>query len=139
MVSVTLSNVVEPHCWEVGQMPLFKKRKEKVLELKKKEQLELLKEGLKTGKAKQVYKVLIRDPLVGIKEDYWELSEEQVKKWVDEESIAYVNLHYEGGQPQYSFVSKTLWEKWDKVEEIMLNPTLSSEEQAQAIEKLVEG
>ena len=119
-------------------MPLFWKRKEKVRELKKKEQLELLKEELKTGKAKQVYKVLIRDPLVGIKEDFWELSEEQVKKWVDEEGIAYVNLHYEGGQPQNSFVSKTLWKKWDKVEEIMLNPNLSNEKKAKAIEKLGE-
>ena len=120
-------------------MPLFKKRKQKVPELKAKEQLELLKEGLKTGKAKRVYKVLIRDPLVGIKEDYWELSEEQENKWVDEEGIAYINLHYEAGQPQYSFVSKMLWDKWDKVEEIMLNQTLSSEEQAQAIQKLAKG
>ena len=117
---------------------LDKKRKEKVFELKgNKEQLELLKKGLKTGKAKRVYKVLIRD-LVGIKEDFWELSEEQVKKWVDEEGVAYVNLHQEGGQPQYTFVSKRLWEKWDKAEEIMLNPNLSSEKKAKALEKLVE-
>jgi len=120
-------------------MPLFKKRKEKVLELKKKEQLELLEEGLKTGKAKRIYKVLIRDPWVGIKEDYWELSEEQVKEFVDEEGIAYVSCHYEEGQPKYAFVNRTLWEKWDKVEEIMRNPILSPDEQAQAIKKLMEG
>ena len=91
------------------------------------------------GKTKQAYKVLIRDPLVGIKEDYWELSEEQVRKWVDEEGVAYISLHYEEGQPQYLFVSKKMWENWDRVEEIMLNPTLSSEEQAKAIKKLLEG
>ena len=117
-------------------MPLFKKREEKVPELKTKEQLKLLEKGLKTGRAKLVYKVLIRDPWVGIKEDYWELSEEQVKKFVDGEGIAYISCHYEEGQPKYTFVAKMMWQKWDKVEEIMLNPTLSPEEKAQAIQKL---
>lgn len=113
-------------------MSLFKKKKERINELKKK----MINEALETGKAKEVYRVLIRDPWVGIKEEYWVLSEEQVKKWVYEDSTAYINCHYDQGQPHYSFVAKTLWLKWDEAEKIIRNPDLSDEEKSKALEKL---
>ena len=118
-------------------MRLFKKRNDKILELKTKEQIELLKEAIDAGKAKRVYKVLIRDPLIGIKEDYWELSEEQVNQHVNNEGIAHVSCYYEEGQPKYAFVDELLWKNWDKVEELLLNsPTMPREELLKAIRKL---
>lgn len=109
-------------------MPFFKR--------KRREANGWLDRALQKGQAKRVYRVLIRDPWVGIKEDYWELSEQQVESFVDEEDTAYVSCHYENGQPEYSFVAKTLWERWDEVSKILLNPALSPEEQAKAIEEL---
>ena len=118
-------------------MGLFnRKKKEEVLELKTKEQRELLNKAIKAGQAKRVYKVLIIDPLVGIKEDYWELSEEQVQKHVNNEGIAYVSCYYENGKPQYAFVAEKLWKNWDKVQEFLTNnPGMPPEDLAKAIAK----
>ena len=86
-----------------------------------------------TYESKMRYKVMIRDPMRGILEDYWELSDRQVKQFVDEEGTAYAMCAYFNGEPKYSFVNKVLWENWDKTEKIMLNPNLSAEKRNQAL------
>lgn len=97
-----------------------------------------LRELLKKGRARRVYQVLIKGPWEGVKEDHWELSDEQVRKFVDAEGIAYAICPYKKGEPQYSLVAKRLWERMEDVEKIMGNPGLSPEEQQQEIRKLIE-
>lgn len=99
---------------------------------------EELQKMLKIGAAKRVYKVLIKGPWDGIKEAYWELSDENVKTFVDEKSYAYAICANENGEPKYLLSKKNIWENMEKVEEIMMDSSLSETERAEAIQKLGE-
>lgn len=94
------------------------------------------KEFMDKGQAKRVYKVLIKGPWAGVKEDHWELDEETLKKFGDENDVVRVMCVYEKGEPKYNFVAKKMWEKWDEVSQIVSNPSLSPEQQAEAVKKL---
>ncbi|MDO8459956.1 MAG: hypothetical protein Q7S74_02515 [Nanoarchaeota archaeon] len=98
---------------------------------------EQIKELLKKGGAKRVYRVLIKGPWDGIKETWWELSDDVIKKFVDEKDYAYATANYEKGELKYYFVSKRLWEKQEQMEEIFMDQNLSPEQQQEAVKKLI--
>lgn len=94
-------------------------------------------EFIDKGQAKRVYKVRIKGPWEGVKEDHWELDEETLKKFGDENDVVHVMCVYEKGEPKYNFVAKKMWEKMDEIGKIVSNPNLSSEQQAAEVKKLL--
>lgn len=99
---------------------------------------EQIEEMLNKDGAKRVYKVLIKGPWDGIKEAWWELSDDVKEKFVDEKDYAYAIAHYEEGELKYHFIKKRLWEKQEEIETILMDQNLSQEQQAEAIKKLSE-
>src|SRR3989344_6871755 len=99
---------------------------------------EQIRELLKKGGAKRVYKVLIKGPWEGVKEDYWELSEESIEKFIDEKDHAYAMAYYKKGELNYLFVVKRLWEKEEQLGEIVMNQDLSEEQRFKLINDLAE-
>jgi len=91
----------------------------------------------KQGLAKEVYKRLIKGPWDGVKEDFWDLTEEQVKKFGNADKLVYAICHYENGEPKYALVSKRFWEKLDEIEKLLVNPSLTEEQKTAEIKKLV--
>lgn len=89
-------------------------------------------------KIKQVYKVLIKGPWDGIKEDYWELSEDIVKKFGDENNIVHIICTYKKGEPEYDFITKRIWEKLYEIGQIIDNQNFSAEQQSEEFKKLFE-
>ena len=53
-----------------------------------------------------------------VKEEQWELDEETIKKFGDEEDTVRVICVYEKGEPSYNFVAKRMW--WDEMEKLLL-------------------
>ena len=98
---------------------------------------EQIKELLKIGSAKRLYKVLIKGPWNGIKEAWWELSEEIKIKFIDEKDYAYAIAHYEKGKLKYHFISKRLWEKQEQLEKIFMDQSLSPEQQKEVAKRLI--
>ena len=96
---------------------------------------ERMKDWINSGKAKRVYKVLIKGLAFdgSIKEEFWELSEEDRNQFVCNDDTAYVLCHFENGEPQFFFIAKILWDNLDEVSEIMTDPVLT---QAQRIAKI---
>lgn len=99
---------------------------------------DVLEKMLTKGGAKRVYKVLIKGPWDGVKEAYWELSDENVKTFVDEKDYAYAFCANEKGEAKYMLLKKKIWENMEEVTEIMLNPKLSQAERAEAMRKMGE-
>jgi len=97
---------------------------------------EQLKELLKKGGAKRLYKVLVKGPWDGVKETLWELSDDTVAKFVDENDYAYAICAYEKGEPKYTLTKKKIWDNMDDVEKIITNLNLSDTQKAEAIKKL---
>ncbi len=90
------------------------------------------------GTAKRVYKVLIKGPWPGIKEDYWELSDENVQSHVYNGEVAYAICAFEDGQPNYSLVKKGLWNYMDDIASVMSDPSLSQGEKLTKIKRFAE-
>lgn len=65
----------------------------------------------------QEYKVLIKGAFKGIREEYWELEEETIKR-LDKDGIGYALRVLENGQPHYYFVPKSLWENFEKLAQL---------------------
>lgn len=66
---------------------------------------------LKSGGAKRVYRILIKDPMYDhVQEDFWELTQEQIDKFVDKNDTAYCMIAYEKGERKYYFVVKEMWD-----------------------------
>lgn len=97
---------------------------------------EQINEILTKGGAKRAYRVLIKGPWEGIKESYFELSDDKVKKFVDEKGFAYAICAYVEGKPTYTLTVKKLWEQSDKIEKIITDKNLTQEEQIREIKKL---
>lgn len=98
---------------------------------------EQLRELLKKGGAKKLYKVLVKGPWDGVKETLWELSDDTVAKFVDENDHAYAICAYEKGEPKYTLTKKKIWENMDEVEGIIMNPNLSEEQRTEAFRKII--
>jgi hypothetical protein len=86
---------------------------------------------------KNRYRVLIKGPWEGIKEDIWELEDDIIDKFVDEENIAYVIAYYEKGELKNYFVKKRAWQNQEKIEKIVMNNNLTQEEKRKKIKKLI--
>lgn len=97
-----------------------------------------LKELLKKGGTKRLYKVLVKGPWNGIKETLWELSDDTVEKFVDEKDYAYAVCAYEKGEPRYTLTKKKIWDNMEEVGKILMNPNLSEEQRMEEIKKLAE-
>jgi hypothetical protein len=98
--------------------------------------------GVKTSPDKgngKKYRVLIKGPWEDVKEDLWELSEETLKKFGDEENVVRVVCVYEKGGPKYNFVAKRMWEEWDKISQVISTPNLSSEQQIEEVKRIMLG
>lgn len=98
---------------------------------------EQIDELLKKNGAKRLHKVLIKGSTWdGVKEALWELSDDNIEKFVDEKGYAYANCYFEKGEPKYMLMKKKMWEKMDEVEKIMTNQNLSEEQRIEEIKKL---
>jgi hypothetical protein len=98
---------------------------------------EQIEDWLKQGRTKRVYKVLIKGYWEGVKEQVWELSDENVRKFVNSDGTAYASCHLEKGKPYYSLVSKRLWDRLDEVGAILMNPDLTQEQKNAEIKQLI--
>jgi hypothetical protein len=98
---------------------------------------EQIREWIKQGKARPLYKVLVKGYWRGVKEQKWELSDENVRQFVDKDGTAYAICAYKKGEPHYSLVSKRLWDKFDEVGVILMNPNLTQEQKEAKIKKLI--
>jgi hypothetical protein len=96
-----------------------------------------LEEWIKTGQAKPVFRVLIRGPWDGVKEDFWDIAEEN-RKFVGEDNMAYAICHYEKGEPQYSFVTKQFWDHYDEISAIMANSEYAQEQKVFEVRKILD-
>lgn len=97
-----------------------------------------LNELLKKGNAKRLYRVLVKDPWTGWDdtiETLWELSDNQIEKFVDEEDYAYAVCSYENGEPKYTLTKKKIWDNMEEVGEILTNPNLSEEQRIKKIQE----
>jgi hypothetical protein len=66
---------------------------------------------LRSGQCKLVYRVLIKDPIYHrVQEDFWELTDDQVAKFVDAEQTAYCAISYVRGEQKLLLVAKSLWD-----------------------------
>jgi len=97
---------------------------------------EQIEELLKKGGSKRLYKVLIKGSWDGVKEALWELSDDNVEKFVDEKDYAYAVCSYEKGEPKYVLTKKKIWDNMEEVGKILMNPNLSKEQQVEEIKKL---
>lgn len=100
---------------------------------------EQINELLKKGGAKRLYKVLIKGPWDGIKESWWELSDDIIEKFVDEKDYAYAIAYYEKGELKYYFITKRLWEELEQMGKIMMDQNLSPEQKQEKIKKMLNG
>ena len=87
-------------------------------------------------KTKQEYRVLIKTQ-TGDREEQWVLSEEQAKKYVGKQGVAYAIVFYQDEQPKALLCSKKVWDNYDKFGQIAHNPSLSQEEKKQQMLKLM--
>ena len=92
----------------------------------------------KQGSTKTFYKVLIKGPWDGIKEAWWELSDDAKKKFVDGNDRAYAMAYYKKGELNYLFIVKRLWEKEEQLGEIVINQDLSEEQRIKLINDLAD-
>lgn len=87
------------------------------------------------------YKILIKGLGDAIGEDYWDLTNDQVNRFLGPDNIAYATSHFENGEPVYNLVTKKFWDNKEKFTElgnnIMLNQNLSEEEKNKEISKLL--
>ena len=83
-------------------------------------------------------KVLIKGSWEGIKEDYWDIEDQVLKKFADSEGTVYVMCTFKNGEPEYHYLNKKIWDDIEKVGEIINNPQLSEEEKKDQIDKLEE-
>ncbi|MDO9581046.1 MAG: CpXC domain-containing protein [Bacteroidales bacterium] len=71
-----------------------------------------LKDLLRKSGAKQVFRILIKDPASSkILEDYWQLTPSQVENFVDENSTAYCMVVYEKDKRKQYLIKKNEWLK----------------------------
>jgi len=94
-------------------------------------------EWIRAGKAKRIYKVLIKGPWEGFHENFWELSPENVADFVVDDEVAYAICHFENGVPQYSLTSKVIWYNFEEIGEIMSNPKLELGQKIAKVMKII--
>lgn len=66
---------------------------------------------IERGQGKIVYRVLIKDPIYDLVQvDFWELTEDQVSKFVDADNTAYCAIAYKRGEQKLLLVDKLIWQ-----------------------------
>jgi hypothetical protein len=70
-----------------------------------------LQNALRSGQCKLVHRVLIKDPVYRqVQEDFWELTDDQVEKFVDAEQTAHCAVAYVRGEQKLLLVEKSEWD-----------------------------
>jgi hypothetical protein len=70
-----------------------------------------LQNALRSGQCKLVYRVLVKDPIYHrVQEDFWELTDDQVAKFVDADQTAYCAVSYVKGEQKLLLVAKPVWD-----------------------------
>ena len=87
---------------------------------------------------KQYYRTLVKGIWEGIKETTIELTEDQIKKFVDEDGLAYATAIYRKGKLEFFLTAKRLWTNSDKVEQIIQHPDLTEAMKISTIKKVGE-
>lgn len=65
---------------------------------------------LKSGLAKRVYRIRIKDAMSPrVREEFWELTPDQVDGFVDSDETAHCLVFYVGGKPEVRLVRKDIW------------------------------
>jgi len=100
---------------------------------------ELMTEILRQSGAQQLTPVLIREPSDEIREDFWPIDQDTVKRLGDTDGVVHVVSHLEDGEPSYNFVSKRVWDNYDQMIEIMADPTTSEPEKKARMEAILHG
>lgn len=86
------------------------------------------------------YKIFIKDLNNNIKEEYWDLTNDQKDRFIDSDNIGYATSFFTSGNPTYVLVTKKIWENKEEFlkrgQEIMLNTDLSQEQKDKHISDL---
>lgn len=85
------------------------------------------------------FKVCIKGPWDGIKEEFWEIDDETASKFADASNQAYAICYYEKREPRYIYVHKKAWERMDEIETVLSDGALSESERVEKIKRLLEG
>lgn len=73
---------------------------------------QLLDDLASMGMAKRVYRILVKDPaVVGVRERYMALTDEQATKFADDTGTACAVVVYTKGEPQWFLLAKQLWDR----------------------------
>lgn len=82
--------------------------------------------------------VLIREPSDQVHEDFWPLDNDTVTKFADTKGIVHVVSHLDAGEPKYNYISKRVWDRYDRILEIMMNPSMTDEQKKDDVKKIIE-
>jgi hypothetical protein len=83
------------------------------------------------------FKVCIKGPWDGIKEEFWQIDDETAAKFVDELSQAYAICYFERKEPRYIYVHKKVWDRMGDMEAIFADNNLSEAERIKKIKKFI--
>lgn len=72
-----------------------------------------------------------------VREEEWELSDEQAACFVHEDGYAYAMTVFEGGKPQLVLTQKEVWDDPDSFASIAQDPTLLPEQKTEEIRRLI--
>jgi hypothetical protein len=81
--------------------------------------------------------VLIREPNGQVREDFWPVDTDTVTHLADAEGKIYVVSHLEKGESQHNFVSKRIWDNYDRIIEVVMNPSLSGEQKKSQVRRII--
>jgi hypothetical protein len=72
-----------------------------------------------------------------VREEEWDLSEDQVKQFLNDDGYAYVMTVFDGGKPSRFLTQKEIWEVPQSFAPIMNDPNLTPAQKAAAVEKRI--
>jgi hypothetical protein len=98
---------------------------------------ELLTSILEKSGSQRLTHVVIREPNDQVREDLWPVDTDTVTQFADAEGKVYVVSHLDAGKSKYNFVSKRVWDNYDRMIEVMMNPSLSNEQKKSQMQKIM--
>lgn len=97
---------------------------------------ELLTQVLQKSDTKKLARVLIREPNDTTREDLLPINDETAQQFADTDGTVHVVSYFEHGEPKYYFVSKHVWDNFDAMVAIMMEPSLSDSQKDVEIQSM---
>jgi len=98
---------------------------------------EILTTMLEQSGSQRLTPVVIREPSDEVREDFWPIDPDTVERFADADGKVHVVSHLDNDQPQYNFVSERVWNSFDQMIEIMMNPSLSDDQKKSEMQKIM--